>query len=108
MEIGFGEIVVIAIIVLILYGKRLPEVSRNLGKMLYNLKKSYEEAKQDLVNLDNGKNQSTQNKGLLPDNKPADSANVKSSSKIDLPDVNAGKPVDESELPYDKNDNLAG
>jgi len=108
MEIGFGEIVVIAIIVLILYGKRLPEVSRNLGRMFYNFKKSYEEAKQDLVNLDNGKNESAQNKELLPDNKLADSANVKSSSETGLPDGKAGKPVDESELPYDKNDNLAG
>lgn len=108
MEIGFGEMVFIAILILILYGKRLPEISRNLGKMLYNLKKTYEEAKHDFINMQSDKNPSAQNKGSLLDNKPTDNAPVTSSARANPPEDKAGKPIDETELPYGKNDNLAG
>lgn len=93
MEIGFGEIVFIAILVVILYGKRLPEVSHNLGKMLYNFKKSYEEAKHGLTHLTDEQIQPAEKKWLLPNTKTAD---------------NTDKPMDESELPYDKDNTLAG
>lgn len=101
MDIGFGEIVTIAIIIFILYGKRLPEVSRNLGKMLNNFKKSYEEAKHGLVNLDNDEKSPAKTEGLLPDNKSVNGVEAK-------PPAETEKPVAESELPYDKNDNLVG
>jgi len=52
MNIGTGEILLILIIILILYGKRLPEVTRSLGKTLGQIKKSMDETKNELARID--------------------------------------------------------
>ncbi len=49
-NIGFGEIVVIAIVGLILFGERLPEVAKSLGKNLSDLNKSLKETKDSISN----------------------------------------------------------
>ena len=44
-NIGFGEIVVILLIVLILFGaSKLPEIGRSLGKAIYEFKKAMKDA----------------------------------------------------------------
>lgn len=44
-NIGFGEIVVILLIVLILFGaSKLPEIGRSLGRAIYEFKKAMKDA----------------------------------------------------------------
>lgn len=46
MRLGFGEILVVAVVILLLFGaKRIPELARSLGKASYEFKK----AKNDLM-----------------------------------------------------------
>jgi len=44
-NIGFGEIIVILLIVLILFGaSKLPEIGRSLGKAIYEFKKAIKDS----------------------------------------------------------------
>ena len=44
-NIGFGEIVVVLLIILILFGaSKLPEIGKSLGKAIYEFKKAMKEA----------------------------------------------------------------
>ncbi len=44
-NIGFGEIVVILLIILILFGaSKLPEIGRSLGRAIYEFKKAMKDA----------------------------------------------------------------
>jgi sec-independent protein translocase protein TatA len=47
MNIGSFEIIVILILVLILYGKRLPEITRALGKAYREFRKNIDDVKRD-------------------------------------------------------------
>ena len=46
---GFGEMLVIGIIAVLLFGKRLPEVGRNLGRSLVELKKGLGEIQSEIT-----------------------------------------------------------
>jgi sec-independent protein translocase protein TatA len=47
-SIGWMEIVVVLIVALLLFGRRLPEVARNLGKSLIEFKKGMKETTDDV------------------------------------------------------------
>ncbi len=49
--IGFGEMVVIAIVAVLLFGSRLPEVARSLGASYQQFRKGLSEI-QSTINLD--------------------------------------------------------
>ncbi len=51
MDLGMGEILLILLVALLMYGGRLPEVARSLGRSLGALKRGLEETK-DLVKID--------------------------------------------------------
>jgi sec-independent protein translocase protein TatA len=40
---GIGELVIILVIVLLLFGRRLPELGEGLGKSIRNFRKSFKE-----------------------------------------------------------------
>ncbi|MDD5680081.1 MAG: twin-arginine translocase TatA/TatE family subunit [Candidatus Omnitrophica bacterium] len=47
-NIGFGEIIVILLIVLILFGaSKLPEIGKSLGRAIYEFKKAMKDAGED-------------------------------------------------------------
>jgi sec-independent protein translocase protein TatA len=46
-SIGFKELLVIAVIVLLLFGTRLPTIMRNLGKGVTSFKKGLKEGAED-------------------------------------------------------------
>ncbi|HDQ26801.1 MAG TPA: twin-arginine translocase TatA/TatE family subunit [bacterium] len=49
MSLGFGEILLILAVVLLLFGaKKLPELARSMGKAMSEFKKGVKEAKEDL------------------------------------------------------------
>ena len=48
MNIGTTEIIVILVLALLLYGKRLPEITRALGKGYREFKKNIDNVKKDL------------------------------------------------------------
>lgn len=47
-SIGWPEIVVVLVIALIIFGRRLPEVARNFGKSLIEFKKGMKETADDV------------------------------------------------------------
>mgnify|MGYP001620172544 CR=1 FL=1 len=51
-NIGFPELLVILLIVLLLFGaKRLPEIARGLGKSLHEFKKGVKEIERDVDDI---------------------------------------------------------
>ena len=67
---GFWEILVVLVVVLLLFGaKRLPELSRSLGKSLSAFKKGREEGEREGETTGNGDTKKTE-----PEKLPDDSA----------------------------------
>jgi sec-independent protein translocase protein TatA len=50
---GFPELCVVALIGLLLFGKRLPEVGRSIGKTVVEFKKGMREVTNEITNVDN-------------------------------------------------------
>lgn len=111
MDLGLGEIVFILVIVLLLYGERLPEVARNLGKTLYDLKKSFNEAKQELINPVRSAIKDSVAKDIIPDDT---SGGVKRPPETpeSQPEPDQKTPPESSseseKSPYPNNDALSG
>lgn len=75
-DIGMQELVVIFIVVFLVFGpKRLPELSRALGKGLAKLKRALQDVKEQVEtefkdNKNFTRDDKTNNKQQAPDNKP--------------------------------------
>lgn len=76
MELGTGEIVLILIVALLMYGGRLPEVARALGKSFGELKRGLTETKETVtrdldvkidVDADDGERRETQRMQPAPE-----------------------------------------
>ena len=52
---GIPEIVVIAVVALLLFGKRLPSVGRNLGRGIVEFKRGLKDVKDDVDEAGSGK-----------------------------------------------------
>ena len=50
--LGMSEIIILLVIGVLLFGKRLPEVGRQVGKMLVDFKKAYSGWQDGLENID--------------------------------------------------------
>ena len=46
--IGWLEILIVAVVALLLFGRRLPEVSRGLGRSIVEFKKGLKDVKDDI------------------------------------------------------------
>jgi sec-independent protein translocase protein TatA len=55
MGIGWTEMVILGIIGLLLFGKRLPEVARNLGKGMMEFKKGMYDLQDEVTSASNGR-----------------------------------------------------
>lgn len=74
-QIGFQELVVILVIVLLLFGKRFPEVMRSIGRGIVELKKGMRDVESEI-------NKPVDEKPASP-TKPADGAEVAQTSDRD-------------------------
>jgi len=59
---GFWEILLVLIIALIIFGKRLPEVARSLGRSLNEFKKGMNETKDQVEKDDSGEDKKAEKK----------------------------------------------
>jgi len=83
MNFGTGEMLFIAILFLVLYGKRLPEITRALGKGISEMKRSLNEMKQDISR----EASLTEPSGQGPGHQPTSLPDLTPQSKeTDLPD----------------------
>jgi sec-independent protein translocase protein TatA len=55
-SIGPTEIIIVAVIALLLFGRRLPEVGRSLGRGITEFKKGLKDVKDDIETDDDKKN----------------------------------------------------
>jgi sec-independent protein translocase protein TatA len=72
-NIGFGELLLVLIVALLVFGGRLPEVGRSLGKGLVEFKKGLQGVK-DLAEEEGEEDDSTEDEEeseKAPDEKPA-------------------------------------
>lgn len=49
MDLGMGEILLVLLFALLVYGGRLPEVARSLGRSLATLKRSFQETTESVT-----------------------------------------------------------
>jgi sec-independent protein translocase protein TatA len=61
-NLGAPELIVILLIALVLFGRKLPEVARGLGKSLNEFKKGMKETQDDIENKVNDKDKDEQPK----------------------------------------------
>lgn len=50
--LGYMELIIVAVVVLLLFGNRLPSVMRNMGRGITEFKKGTQEAVEDSVETD--------------------------------------------------------
>lgn len=79
MGIGWSEMLILGVIGLLLFGKRLPEVARNLGKGMMEFKKGMYDI-QDDVNSSVNRSVSAQSRPI-----PADSREEATAPKFEPP-----------------------
>jgi len=70
-NIGMPEMIVIGLVALLLFGRRLPEVGRSLGKGIVEFKKGLRDVEDDVSNAGSGSNAQRPNN---PDNSKKDSS----------------------------------
>ncbi len=68
-NIGMMEMIVIGLVALLLFGRRLPEVGRSLGKGIVEFKKGLRDVEDDVGSAGSGSNAQRPNK---PDNSKKD------------------------------------
>lgn len=56
---GWGEMMIVGVIALLLFGKRLPEVARSLGKGLTEFKKGMQGIEDDVRDTSNGRSEAS-------------------------------------------------
>lgn len=66
-QLGMGEILIVAIVGILLFGRRLPEVGKNLGKTIVEFKKGLN-ATTDEINRASSGNNNTQEVDQAPAN----------------------------------------
>ena len=59
-QIGMGEVLVIGIVAILLFGRRLPEVARSLGRSVQEFKKGIKEAESEVTKMPETKEQDKQ------------------------------------------------
>jgi sec-independent protein translocase protein TatA len=77
-QIGFQELVIILVIVLLLFGRRFPEAMRSIGKGIIELKKGLHGVEEDI-------------------NKPVEAESEKQSVADEKPDERVAEAPEESE-----------
>ncbi len=75
-NLGWPEIIIIGVVMLLLFGRRLPEVGRSLGQGIVEFKKGLKDVTDDIKN-------ETENAGSAPKSEPAkfDSASAPKGSE---------------------------
>ncbi len=69
-DIGFGEILVVLIVALLVFGGRLPEVGRSLGRSLAEFRRGLTEMREDLAEEEDLPDGGESEEGARPDPGP--------------------------------------
>lgn len=91
-SIGWQELVVVGLLAVVLFGKRLPDLGRTLGKSLVSFRKGVEEMKNEIVSA------ADESTDTQPAKKKETTAQPHEALEDEEPpeeDAAAGKPADE-------------
>ena len=92
---GYAEILVVAVIALLFFGKRLPDVARSLGKSIVEFKKGVRDIKNDVEvssRQDTTRRLESQETPTLPSSPPASTTQQPPASKVPANEsVNSGE-----------------
>jgi sec-independent protein translocase protein TatA len=65
--VGWTEMMILGVIGLLLFGKRLPEVARNLGKGMMEFKRGMYDIQEDVTSATNNRTSSSQSRPIPVD-----------------------------------------
>lgn len=93
LDLGYGELMVVMLVALILYGGKLPEVARTLGRTVNDFKRSARNLTDEFRHLDQDARRPPRRSYSTPE--PADSQSVPSGEKIPPQEESDATPAEE-------------
>lgn len=91
--LSMGELIVVAIIGLLLFGRRLPEISRSLGRSVVEFKRGFQDIEREVHEVDRLSDRAAAQSVSPKIPASAPNVNAPSTAESSTPNGESGKPV---------------